>query len=406
MKRTGVVRSCALLLAGCASCDLGAVRRPISPRAASAPPPVAVDAGPGRARSWLVAASRRRARPSRRWRAQLPPDARRRSLRRPRPAAPPADDPVLTSSTAATRLPADDVPDRPRRRVGRRASAARRASRLVRRCVVDDLAAMRAAWEAAGLDDRDRVGVSVVRRPGRDLRRLGGAHRRRRAAALRTARPGHSEHQLGTAIDVISPGWSGRVRRLGGRVGRGRVDGRACLGVRVRDELPGRPAGARPATATSRGTTAGSGARPPPRSTGPAADRCADSSSGSGHASVAIRYGARRSIRRGCPRSGGAWSGPCSRCRRSVRPATSPRSRPGRWWRPRWPAPPRPAGLPTTVTTLGTAASASLLSLLMLRAGRRPGVLAGHRGRGARRGGRPRRASWPARSRSSCSAAP
>ena len=34
-------------------------------------------------------------------------------------------------------------------------------------------------------------------------------------------------------------------------------------------------------------------------------------------------------------------------------------------------------GLPTTVTTLGTAASASLLSLLMLRAGRRPGVLAG-----------------------------
>jgi MFS family permease len=34
-------------------------------------------------------------------------------------------------------------------------------------------------------------------------------------------------------------------------------------------------------------------------------------------------------------------------------------------------------GLPTTVTTLGTAASASLLSLLMLRTGRRPGMLAG-----------------------------
>jgi D-alanyl-D-alanine carboxypeptidase len=30
------------------------------------------------------------------------------------------------------------------------------------------------------------------------------------AARLRTARPGHSEHQLGTAIDVTSPGWSGR----------------------------------------------------------------------------------------------------------------------------------------------------------------------------------------------------
>jgi MFS family permease len=34
-------------------------------------------------------------------------------------------------------------------------------------------------------------------------------------------------------------------------------------------------------------------------------------------------------------------------------------------------------GLPTAMTTLGSAASATLLSLLMLRAGRRPGVLAG-----------------------------
>lgn len=30
------------------------------------------------------------------------------------------------------------------------------------------------------------------------------------AALLRTARPGHSEHQLGTAIDFGSPGWTGR----------------------------------------------------------------------------------------------------------------------------------------------------------------------------------------------------
>lgn len=30
------------------------------------------------------------------------------------------------------------------------------------------------------------------------------------AALQRTARPGHSEHQLGTAIDFDSPGWSGR----------------------------------------------------------------------------------------------------------------------------------------------------------------------------------------------------
>ena len=34
-------------------------------------------------------------------------------------------------------------------------------------------------------------------------------------------------------------------------------------------------------------------------------------------------------------------------------------------------------GLPTTTTTLGTAAAASLLSLLMVRYGRRPGMLAG-----------------------------
>ena len=27
---------------------------------------------------------------------------------------------------------------------------------------------------------------------------------------MRSARPGHSEHQLGTALDLTSPGWNGR----------------------------------------------------------------------------------------------------------------------------------------------------------------------------------------------------
>jgi D-alanyl-D-alanine carboxypeptidase len=76
--------------------------------------------------------------------------------------------------------------------------------------VVDDLAALAAASRADGLE----LGIESAYRSYASqaatlqvwTARLGPA-----AALLRTARPGHSEHQLGTAIDFTSPGWAGRV---------------------------------------------------------------------------------------------------------------------------------------------------------------------------------------------------
>jgi D-alanyl-D-alanine carboxypeptidase len=41
-------------------------------------------------------------------------------------------------------------------------------------------------------------------------------------ALVRSARPGHSEHQLGTAIDVTSPGWAGRFGDWGRETAEGR----------------------------------------------------------------------------------------------------------------------------------------------------------------------------------------
>ena len=83
-------------------------------------------------------------------------------------------------------------------------------AKLVRAVVLDDLAALLAASGDAGLE----LGIESAFRSYASqaatleiwTARLGPA-----AALLRTARPGHSEHQLGTAIDFTSPGWSGRV---------------------------------------------------------------------------------------------------------------------------------------------------------------------------------------------------
>ncbi len=57
-------------------------------------------------------------------------------------------------------------------------------------------------------------------------------------ALLGSASPGHSEHQLGTAIDFKSTGGRRAVewRRLGPDRGGG-LDGQARLGVRLRPEL-------------------------------------------------------------------------------------------------------------------------------------------------------------------------
>jgi zinc D-Ala-D-Ala carboxypeptidase len=75
---------------------------------------------------------------------------------------------------------------------------------LVRQFVIADLAALRQAAEAAGAPI---VVVSAYRSFSYQqslfderVAQFGEAE-----AALRTARPGHSEHQLGTAIDVLTP---------------------------------------------------------------------------------------------------------------------------------------------------------------------------------------------------------
>lgn len=74
----------------------------------------------------------------------------------------------------------------------------------VRQLVVDDLAAFRAAAEANGTPI---VVVSGYRSHSyqQQLFDEAVAETGEEVAALRTARAGHSEHQLGTAIDVLDP---------------------------------------------------------------------------------------------------------------------------------------------------------------------------------------------------------
>lgn len=75
----------------------------------------------------------------------------------------------------------------------------------VRAIVVDDLAALRAAAEANGTPI---VVISGYRSFSyqQNLFSERAAQVGEQEAAMRTARPGHSEHQLGTAIDVLDPG--------------------------------------------------------------------------------------------------------------------------------------------------------------------------------------------------------
>jgi zinc D-Ala-D-Ala carboxypeptidase len=83
------------------------------------------------------------------------------------------------------------------------------ATKRVRAVIVEDLAAMREAWEASGLtvtiESAYRSYDSQASTFNGWVSRIGQA-----GALLRTARPGHSEHQLGTAIDFTSAGWTGR----------------------------------------------------------------------------------------------------------------------------------------------------------------------------------------------------
>lgn len=123
-------------------------------------------------------------------------------------AAPPATDVALTVldrsyALAAGYAPADLVPASS---AGLTGSS---GTKLIRSVVVEDLAAMGAAWQEAGLsvivESAYRSYAGQAATFDSWVSRLGHA-----AALSRSALPGHSEHQLGTAIDVTSPGWGGR----------------------------------------------------------------------------------------------------------------------------------------------------------------------------------------------------
>ena len=122
--------------------------------------------------------------------------------------APAVGDAAMVLLDRSYALAADDVPDD---LVAASAAGLAGSSglQLVRAVLVDDLAEMAAAWEAAGLT----ITIESAYRSYADqaatfdiwAARLGYAD-----ALGRAARPGHSEHQLGTALDLTSPGWSGR----------------------------------------------------------------------------------------------------------------------------------------------------------------------------------------------------
>ena len=123
-------------------------------------------------------------------------------------AAPPVVDPILAVLDRSYALAADDIPPD---LVMASAAGLEGASgtKPVREILVADLADMRSGWLAAGLT----IDLESAYRSYQEQAltfdtweaRLG-----HEAALVRSARPGHSEHQLGTAIDVTSPGWSGR----------------------------------------------------------------------------------------------------------------------------------------------------------------------------------------------------
>ena len=121
---------------------------------------------------------------------------------------PPASHPHLSVLDRSHGLPIDYVPGD---LVAASAAGLNEASgtRLVSAVMVDDLAAMVGAWEAAGLrisiDSAYRSYASQAATFEMWVARVGSVE-----ALDRTALPGHSEHQLGTALDLSSPGWSGR----------------------------------------------------------------------------------------------------------------------------------------------------------------------------------------------------
>jgi zinc D-Ala-D-Ala carboxypeptidase len=123
-------------------------------------------------------------------------------------AAPPAVDVALTVLDRSYALPSAYAPTDlvPASSAGLAGSS---GTKLVRSVIVDDLAAMGAAWREAGLSV---IVESAYRSYANQAATFDSWESRLGydGALLRSARPGHSEHQLGTAIDVTSPGWVGR----------------------------------------------------------------------------------------------------------------------------------------------------------------------------------------------------
>ncbi len=122
--------------------------------------------------------------------------------------APPATDVALTLLDRSYALPTGYAPADlvPASTAGLTGGS---GTKLLRSVLIDDLEAMRAAWQAAGLNVIIESGYRSYSAQAATFNswvsRLGYA-----TALARSARPGHSEHQLGTAIDVTSAGWGGR----------------------------------------------------------------------------------------------------------------------------------------------------------------------------------------------------
>ena len=192
------------LVAGCARA--ASVPSPVPAESPSAAGPAAASVQPQAAERLVGESAARPAPPEipARYRPALVDDY---CIDRDLPATIP-DDPALTVLDRSYALPPTFVPDDlvPASDAGFTGSS---GAMQVSGALIADLAALRAASAAEGLalevesgyrsyDDQLATYADWVDRIGVE------------GAAARTARAGHSEHQLGTAIDFVSPGWSGR----------------------------------------------------------------------------------------------------------------------------------------------------------------------------------------------------
>ena len=149
------------------------------------------------------------------------------------------------------------------RRPGRRDG--RPGSPPVTRCgrsSIADLAALRVAAEANGTPIVDHLGATAATPTSRTCSAAGSTRWARPRPPLRTARPGHSEHQLGTAVDVLDPG-AGELTTAFADTAAGQWVAAHAHEYGFVSAIPTTPTTA-PATSSSRGTCATSGVTSPP----------------------------------------------------------------------------------------------------------------------------------------------